>query len=83
MLSCETIGDVKMRNNAAMVVNLEKLERVVRKVVRQELFRMVRGKAGAGAIEKGSPIYKDLLEISRRKKQGRLKLHPRSKVFSG
>ena len=72
-----------MRNSAAIVVDLEKLERVVRKVVRQELFRIVRGKAGAGAIEKGSPIYKDLLDISRRKKQGRLKLHPRSKVFGG
>jgi len=72
-----------MANNAAIVVNLEKLERVVRKVVRQELFRLVRGKAAAGAIEKGSPIYKDLLEISRRKKPGRLKLHSRAKVFGG
>ena len=70
-----------MRNGAAIVVDLERLERVVRKVVRQELFRIVRRKAGAGAIEKNSPIYKDLLEIGRRKKQGRLKLHPRSKVF--
>ena len=70
-----------MRSSAAILVDLEKLERVVRKVVRQELFRIVRGKAGVGAIEKGSPIYKDLLDISRRKKQGRLNLHPRSKVF--
>ncbi len=72
-----------MGNNAAIVVSLDKLERVVRKVVRQELFRLVRGKAEAGAIEKGSPIYKDLLEISRRKKQGRLKLHSHAKVFGG
>ena len=72
-----------MANNAAIVVNLDKLERVVRKVVRQELFRLVRGKSAAGAIEKGSPIYKDLLEISRRKKQGRLKLHSQAKVFGG
>ena len=72
-----------MAHNAAIVVNLEKLEQVVRKVVRQELFRLVRGKAEAGAIEKGSPIYKDLLEIRRRKKQGRLKLHSRAKVFGG
>lgn len=72
-----------MANNAAIVVNLEKLEQVVRKVVRQELFRLVRGKAEADAIEKDSPIYKDLLEISRRKKQGRLKLHSRAKVFGG
>ena len=72
-----------MGNDAAIVVNLDKLERVVRKVVRQELFRLVRGKAEAGAIEKASPLYKDLLEISRRKKQGRLKLHSRAKVFGG
>ncbi len=77
------IEDAKMANNAAIVVNLEKLEQVVRKVVRQELFRLVRGKAEADAIEKDSPIYKDLLEISRRKKQGRLKLHSRAKVFGG
>jgi hypothetical protein len=77
------IEDAKMANNAAIVVNLEKLEQVVRKVVRQELFRLVRGKAEADAIEKNSPIYKDLLEISRRKKQGRLKLHSRAKVFGG
>ena len=65
-----------MRNSRAVVVNLDKLERVVRKVVRQELSRVVqKGKAESG-IEVSSPIYEDLLEISRRKKEGRIKLYP-------
>ena len=65
-----------MRNSRALVVNLDKLERVVRKVVRQELSRVVqKGKAESG-IEVSSPIYEDLLEISRRKKEGRIKLYP-------
>lgn len=45
-----------MRNSSAVVVNLDQLERVVRKVVRQELSHIVRKSAGVTAIEKGSPI---------------------------
>lgn len=72
-----------MRNTGAVVVNSEKLERLVRKVVREELSRIVRrGKADTG-IEIGSPVYEDLLDITRRRKQGRVKLLPRSKVFGG
>ena len=44
-----------MRNSSAVVVNLDKLERVVRKVVRQELSRIVRKSASGSEIEKGSP----------------------------
>ena len=66
-----------------MVVNLEKLERVARKVVRQELSRIIRKGKSESGIEIRSPIYEDLLDITRRKKQGRVKLYPRSKVFAG
>ncbi len=72
-----------MRNGSAVMVDLDKLERVVRKVVRQELSRLVgKGKRESG-IEIGSAIYQDLLDIQRRKKQRRVKLHPRLKVFGG
>ena len=54
----------KMRNSSAVVVNLDKLERVVRKVVRQELSRIVRKSVSGSAIEKGSPIYQDLLDMA-------------------
>ena len=72
-----------MRNSRAVVVNLDKLEQVVRKVVRQELSRIVRKGKGESEIETGSPIYEDLLDITRRKKQSRVKLYPRSKVLGG
>lgn len=73
----------KMKNSSAVVVNLDKLERVVRKVVRQELSRLVGKGKGESGIEIGSPVYEDLLDIRRRKKQGRVKLYPRSKAFGG
>ncbi len=72
-----------MRNSIAVELSLDKLERVGRKVVRQELSRIVRKKNGDSAIEKGSLLYRDLVEIARRKKQGRVKLYPRSKVLGG
>lgn len=72
-----------MGNSNAVVVNLDKLERVVRKVMRQELSRIVRKRKGGSGIEVASPIYQDLLDIARRKKQGRVKLYPRSKVLGG
>ena len=72
-----------MRNSVAVELSLDKLERVVRKVVRQELSRIVRKTSGGSAIEMGSLLYRDLMEIARRKKQGRVKLYPRSKVFGG
>ncbi len=72
-----------MRNSSAVMVDLGKLERVVRKVVRQELSRLIgKGKSESG-IEVGSVIYRDLVDIQRRKKQRRVKIHPRSKVFGG
>ena len=67
-----------MGSSSAVVVNLDKLERVVGKVVRRELSRIVRKSASGNAIEKGSPIYRDMLDMARRSKQGRVKLHPRS-----
>ena len=70
-----------MRNTSAVMVSLEKLERVVRKVVRQELSRVVRRGRGESEIERGSPLYLDLLDIARRKKRERVKLYPRSKVI--
>lgn len=73
----------KMKNSSAVVVKLDKLERVVRKVVRQELSRIIRKGKSQSGIEVGSPVYEDLLEIARRKKQGRVKLYPRSKAFGG
>lgn len=72
-----------MKNSSAVAVNLERLERLVRKVVREELSRMIREAKGESEIEVGSPIYEDLVDIIRRKKQGRVKLYPRTKVLGG
>ena len=69
----------KMRNSSAVVVNLDKLEQVVR----QELSRLVRKRKGESGIEIGSPIYEDLLDITRRKKQGRVRVYPLTRSLSG
>jgi hypothetical protein len=63
------------------VTSLRDIERVVRRVVREELKRV--GPAGAEAIESGSPLARDLEEIEQRRSRGRIRLRSRKEVFGG
>jgi hypothetical protein len=62
-----------------VATSLEEIERVVRRVVREELKRVTRSLQEP--IEPGSPLARDLAEIARRRAQGRTRLRARKEVF--
>lgn len=62
-----------------VAASLEEIERVVRRVVREELTRATRGLQEP--IEPGSPLVRDLVEIARRRAQGRIRLRARKEVL--
>ena len=58
------------------------LEPLIRKVVREELARVVSQQAKVFHLKPDSPLYQDMAEILRRKKQGDIKLHSHAEVWS-
>lgn len=80
--TCPRIGNMPRNATAKnMTAALEEIERVARRVVREELTRAMRGLQEP--IEPGSPLARDLVEIARRPARGRGRLRSRREVFGG
>ena len=67
-------------------ININKLagalEPVIRRVVREELTRLLRENAGIFNLTPDMPLYEDMVEISQRNAQGQIKLHSHDEVWS-
>ena len=62
--------------------NLAKtLEPLIRRVVREELSRIVKKEPGIFYLDPEMPIYKDMEEIRQRKAQGKIELHSHEEVW--
>ncbi len=57
------------------------LEPLIRKVVREELARVVTKPPKTFYLAPDSPLYQDMAEILRRKEQGEIKLHSHAEVW--
>jgi len=57
------------------------LEPLIRKIVREELARVVTQQAKVFHLKSGSLFYQDMAEILRRKNQGDIKLHSHAEVW--
>jgi hypothetical protein len=65
-------------------VDLDTLVDIIRQVVREEVNRIVTGSPDESDVvylEPGSPLYQDMEEILRRKKEGRIKLYTHEEVW--
>ena len=67
-------------------INIDKLagalEPVIRRVVREELTRLLKKNAGIFNLTPDMPLYQDMEEISQRKAQDKIKLHSHDEVWS-
>jgi len=62
--------------------NLAKtLEPLIRRVVREELSRIVKKEPGIFYLDPAMPIYKDMEEIRQRKAQGKIELHSHEEIW--
>jgi ABC-type proline/glycine betaine transport system ATPase subunit len=60
---------------------LTALEPLIRRVVQEELENVVRKKKQIFYVEPDMPIYEDMKDIGKRKKQGKIKLYSHKEVW--
>ena len=67
-------------------INEEKLasslEPMIRRVVREELLRVLKKDANIFHLAPDMPLYDDLVELSQRKAKNQIKLHSHEEVWS-
>jgi hypothetical protein len=68
---------------AAVTIRVKDLERLIRHAVRDEITKIVRKQPAIFYIEPETPLYKDMKEIARMKKQGRIKVYSRQEAYCG
>ncbi len=57
------------------------LEPMIRRVIREELLRIVKKAPGIFYLDPESPIYKDMESLLERKTKGHIKLHSHEEVW--
>ncbi len=63
-------------------VTLGELERLIRKVVQEELMEFASRQRGVLEWHEESPLREDMVNISERRKTGKLKFHTHEEVWS-
>jgi len=78
-------GAVKMSNPQQSSASLEEfakaLEPLIRKIIREELDRIVKKDPNMFYLDPEMPIYKDMEEIKQRKLQGNIELSSHDEVW--
>ncbi|MFH2091165.1 MAG: hypothetical protein ABIJ31_02275 [Pseudomonadota bacterium] len=57
------------------------LEPLIRRIIREELSRLVKAESGTFYLDPDVPIYKDMENILQRKAKGQVKLHSHDEVW--
>jgi len=58
------------------------LEPLIRRIIREELTRLVKTESGTFYLDPDMPLYNDMEDILQRKIKGRVKLHSHDEVWS-
>lgn len=58
------------------------LEPMIRRIVREELLKVLKKNTGIYQLTPEMPLYKDMEEITRRKTQNKVKLYSHDEVWS-
>ena len=76
-------NDVTATQDPNVTLNVQQLEEVIRKVVREELMAFATQEQGIFHLDKESPLYKDMEDILGRKKSGQLKFRTHEEIWNG
>lgn len=57
------------------------LEPLIRRIIREELTRLVKAEPGTFYLDPDMPLYKDMEDILQRKAKGNIKLHSHDEVW--
>ena len=76
-------NDVTSTQDPNVTLNIQQLEEVIRKVVREELMAFAAQQQEPFHLDKESPLYKDMEDILERKKSSQLTFHTHEEVWNG
>ncbi len=76
-------NDVTATQAPNVTLNIQQLEEVIRKVVREELMAFATQEQGIFHLDKESPLYKDMEDILERKKSNQLKFRTHEEIWNG
>ena len=65
-----------------VTLNVQQLEEVIRRVVREELMAFATQQQEPFHLDKESPLYEDMEEILERKKSDRLKFYTHDEIWN-
>ena len=68
---------------ATQALNVQQLEEIIRKVVREELMAFATQEQGFFHLDKESTLYKDMEDILERKKSSLLKFRTHEEIWHG
>lgn len=72
----------KTTQNTQVTLNVQQLENLIRKVVREELVEFAAQELGVFHLDKDSPLYADMENILKRKEIGKLKFFTHEQIWN-
>ncbi len=66
---------------AQVMIDVQELETIIRRVVRDELAQILVKEPGTFYVDTNSPLYEDMQDILHRKVQGKVQLHSHVEVW--
>ena len=66
-----------------VTLSVQELEKLIRKVVHDELMEFASRQGEVFKLGKDSPLHEDMVDISERREKGELKFHTHEEVWSG
>ena len=76
-------NDATATQDSNVTLNIQQLEEVIRKVVREELMAFATQEQGILHLDKESPLYKDMEDILERKESSQLKFRTHEEIWHG
>ena len=76
-------ADMTATQESEVTLSVQQLEKLIRKVVHEELMEFASRQQEAFELHLESPLYEDMVDISERRKEGKLKFHTDEEVWGG
>lgn len=76
-------GNTATTQESKVTLSVQQLEKLIRKVVHEELMEFASRQKGVLEWHEESPLHEDMVNISERRKKGKLKFHTHEEVWGG
>lgn len=68
-------------SNPTVTITLKDLEKLIRRVVREEMTSLMQHQPSFFFLDPNTPLYEDMAEIAQMKKRGKVEVYSRKEAF--